>query len=89
MTNLFKSIAYLTKSLKDEHDTRIQEALAIMLNVYDSRRECECGNRHERLCDKCKETLLCDDCDKGTHHDECSVCQTCKNNQEESYWDLY
>lgn len=84
MTNLFKSIAYLNKSLKDEQDSRLQDALAIMLNVYNDRRECECGNRHEYVCDDC-DALLCDDCDEGTIHDERSLCPSCKDEQMNYY----
>jgi|AntRauMFilla1563_2_1112583.scaffolds.fasta_scaffold01307_2 hypothetical protein len=81
MTKLLKSIRYLTSSLKDESDVRIHEALAIMINVHEERRECTCGNRHEYSCSSC-ENLLCGDCDRGTHMDERSVCRDCKDAQE-------
>lgn len=90
--DLQKSLFYLINSLKNEGDSRLQEVLAIMLNVNDERRKCDCGNRHDRICDRCEETLLCDDCDEGTFHDECSVCHSCKLSDEESraaYYDRW
>lgn len=45
---------------------------------------CECHNEADRNCDRCQ-AYLCDNCDKGTHTDQCSLCSSCKNEQIEFY----
>lgn len=80
MSKLDESIKCLIEFLREENDSNLQEALAIMLNVKDYMRECSCGNRHDRECEYCRNPL-CDDCDRGTIRDECSVCSDCKDSR--------
>lgn len=45
---------------------------------------CECNNEADRNCERCQ-AYLCDNCDKGTVTDQCSLCASCKNEQIEFY----
>lgn len=89
LSNLDKSIIYLIKSLKEEKDTVVQDLLGRMLVVRYERCLCSCGQRHDRICDRCEEVLLCDKCDEGTHDDERSVCYKCRISDDEDRADYY
>lgn len=63
------------------------------MNIYIEGIYCSCNNEADRNCYRC-ETYLCDNCDKGTVTDQCSLCASCKNEQIEfnntqniEYWE--
>lgn len=46
--------------------------------------KCNCNQTADRYCDIC-ETPLCDDCDFGDWQDQCSLCESCKDDKKEEF----